>query len=44
MRLGVGHQIVDDLDSKPSKFEQQIYNGSKSDVEIGFQLNDGFEI
>ena len=36
--LGLTNRTVDNLDSKPSKFECQIQSNSKSDVEIGFQL------
>ena len=34
------NQIVDDLDSNKSKFEQQFQSDSKSDNKIGFRLND----
>ena len=33
-RLGLPNQIVNNLDSKPSKFERQIWSDSKSDNEI----------
>ena len=39
-RLEPTNRIVTNSDSKPSKFERPIWFYLKSDVNIGFQLND----
>ena len=39
-QLGLQSQIIDDLDFKLSEFDVGILSDSKSDVEIGFWLND----
>ena len=39
-RLGPTNRIIDHSDFKPSEFEQQNPSNLKSDIEIGFRLND----
>ena len=44
MRLVVQHRIVDNSDSKLSKFEQRTYNDLKSGFEIESRLKNEFKI
>ena len=43
-QVGPTNQIVNDSDSKPSKFERQNLSDSKSDNEFRLQLKDDDEI